>query len=61
MKRKIRANCIQWTNIKRIKENGAIVETEIGQGEREVLGGGNFTLLVKMESKFSISTPKSVW
>lgn len=33
----------------RIKENGAIVETGIGQGEREVLGCGDFTLVLTME------------
>jgi len=49
MKRKICANWIQGTDIKRIKENGAIIEIEIGQGKREVLGHGNFTLMLTME------------
>lgn len=49
MKRKICANWIQRTDIKRIKDNGAITEIEIGQGGREVLGRGNFALVLKME------------
>lgn len=49
MTRKICANWIQGTDIKRIKENGAIVEIGIGQGEREVLGRGDFTLVLTME------------
>lgn len=49
MKTKICANWIQRTDVKGIKENGAITEIEIGQGEREVLGRGNFALILKME------------
>lgn len=38
------ANWIQWTDSKRLKQNGAITAIEIWQGKREVLTDSNFLL-----------------
>lgn len=37
-------NWIQWTDRKRLKQNGAITAIEIWQGKREVLTYSNFLL-----------------
>lgn len=58
---KICANWVLWTDIKTIKKNGAIIEVEVGQVEREVLSWRKFCSHIKEGILNLISTSKSIW
>lgn len=59
MEGEICANWLQWTDIKRIKENDAITAIEIEQSEREVLSVAILCSHVKDRIlNFSIITSK---